>query len=107
MRLNIAATLFARLKGLAGRSVPSEEIILASCRDIHTYTMHRKIDVAFVSPKGEVLAVYRELQPHKRKKCKNAAFVIERIAQDGCWLQVGDELGLTRISLEAIGKERR
>lgn len=107
MRPRIAATVLARLRGLAGRRAPTGEILLANCRDIHTFTMRREIDVAFVNAQGRVLEVYRALRPRTRRRCKEAVFVIERIAQDGWWLQAGDELGIIRLAPSVGRKEIR
>lgn len=93
--LGIACCATSKLRGLLGKSesAAARPIALMRCGDIHTFGMAVPIDVAFVSEDGRVLRSERALSPGKRIRCRNAAYVLERICREGdAWLEEGDEL---------------
>ena len=83
-----------RLRGLAGR--PESNVVLAfpRCRDVHTFTLRRCIDVLFVDELGRVIEVHRRVRPRSRLRCDRAKAVVERFARSGPWFQVGDVVGV-------------
>ncbi len=93
MAFGIAATALRRLRGLAGREGGAEALLLAPCRDVHTVGMSGAIDVAFVDEAGVVVAAHRDVAPRRRLRCRRAAAVIERRADDAApWFATGDRL---------------
>ena len=96
MRVQFACTLAARLRGLAGQSNFEGMLVLAPCRDIHTFTMRRPIDVAFVSRDGTVLESHRAVPPRKRLRNRKAVLVIERFASSDPWFSAGEVIELVQ-----------
>lgn len=92
MKLEVASTMGARLRGLLGRPDFDGVLMLVPCRDIHTFGMRRPIDVAFVAPDGTVLESHRSVPPARRLKNKGAAATLERHATDTAWFAPGDRL---------------
>lgn len=92
MSIALACTLVDRLMGL--KRLPGFDgiLILAPCDDIHTFTMRRPIDVAFVDGSGTVLAAWRGVPPRRRLRHAGAYAVAERYARDGPWAEPGDRL---------------
>lgn len=64
-----------RLRGLLGRSGlgPGEGLVLRPCRAIHMLGMSFPLDVAFLDPRGNVLAMYHDLRPGARTGWHRAA----------------------------------
>lgn len=89
-----ATSLFGRLRGLLGREGFEGLCFIVPCDDIHTFGLKKPIDAAFVGADGRVLSVRRNMPPLRRKRIRGAAFVVERFAREGTWLQPGDVLGL-------------
>lgn len=69
-RVEWAGTGTRRRRGLLGRKNldPGEGIYLAPCEWIHTFGMNFPIDVAFLSPKGLILAIHHALKPNRFSK---------------------------------------
>ena len=127
MNLQIAASLSRRLRGLAGRrcSVGEGEVLaLVPCNAVHTYTMRRPVDVAFVDAAGVVRRTYRGLAPRRRIACRQACLVLERLSpvgddrwegevprfaltphEDG-WFCVGDRVALVARAHEDVSRFR-
>lgn len=55
--VELASTRSARRRGLRGRTQIDGVMVLAPCRQVHTFGMRCAIDVAFVARDGEVLRV--------------------------------------------------
>lgn len=94
MKFVIASSVGSRLRGLAGKADEGCVLVLAPCHDIHTYTMRRPIDVAFVSGEGVVLASYRGVAPRRRLRNGGAAVVLERYAEKGRWFEEGERVAI-------------
>lgn len=71
-----------------------DALLLAPCRDVHTFGMRKPIDVAFVSADGIVLSSYRAVGRRRRLRCERAAVTLERFASNEPWLRQGDHLTL-------------
>lgn len=79
-RVDLADSWWPRLKGLIG-SDPLEAgrgLLLVPCRAVHMYGVGYPIDVGFLGPDGEVVAIYRGLAPGSRSKWHGEArFALE------------------------------
>ena len=95
MKVEIACSLAARLRGLAGRDSFDGALLLVPCNDVHTFTMRRQIDIAFVAADGAVLESYRNVLPMRRMKNRKAVAVIERYSSRERWPTTGDVLELS------------
>ena len=95
MKVEIACSLAARLRGLAGRDSFDCALLLVPCNDVHTFTMHRQIDIAFVAADGAVLESYRNVLPMRRMRNRKAVAVIERFSSREWWPTTGDVLELS------------
>ncbi len=94
--VHLACTPWARLRGLHALPSWAGVLVLAPCRDIHTWFVPRAIDVAFVNATGVVVQTYRSMPPWKRRRCKDACYVMERWAQPAdAWFSVGQRLYLS------------
>lgn len=95
VRVVLATKVIDRLRGLLfRRPCTNLVLVLLPCRDVHTVGMQHRLDIAFLSRDGIVVAVERDVGPWRRVRCKRAAAVLERFAQTGAWVEVGDETGL-------------
>lgn len=90
MRVEIACSLRSRLMGLFGRDAFDGVLMLVPCNDIHTFGMHRPIDVAFVASDGAVLEAHRDVAPNRRLKNRRAAATLERFSTEDVWYEPGD-----------------
>ena len=65
LKLEVADTLWARLRGLMGRKqLPAGEgLLLVPCPQIHTCFMRFNIDVIFCDKTGRVLYVKEKMKP--------------------------------------------
>jgi uncharacterized protein len=68
--LTVAATPFARVKGLLGRTALSrgEGLLLTPCKGVHTFFMKFSIDVVFLDRGNRVVAAIEHLQPQRMTK---------------------------------------
>jgi uncharacterized membrane protein (UPF0127 family) len=69
-RVERAASLFARLRGLLSRTAldPGEGLLLTPCRAVHMHGMRFPIDVAFLDRAGRIVALYEGLAPGQRTR---------------------------------------
>ena len=75
-----AENLFARLKGLLGRSsLPQgEALLIKPCNGIHTFGMRFAIDAIFLDRENRVVGVTKDIQPnHLTRLYFKAASVLE------------------------------
>lgn len=94
--IRIVSGWFGRLRGLIGRRECADALVLVPCRDVHTLGMRDALDVAFVAEDGMVLESRRGIAPGRRVRNTGAVLVVERLSQDGSWLEPGDRLGFVR-----------
>ena len=94
MTVDIACTFAARLKGLAGNHRSDAVLLLVPCSDVHTYTMARPIDVAFVSAEGEIVESHRCVPPRKRLRNRGSVAVLERYSTNARWPEEGEAFRL-------------
>lgn len=78
--LMVADSIFARMKGLLGKtSLPEASgLWLKPCKGVHTFGMGFNIDVVFLNKENQVVAVYNNLHPNQLTRIyPKAATVIE------------------------------
>ena len=102
MRVEIACSVFSRLRGLLCRKEYPELLLLTPCNDIHTFGMHQPIDVAFIARDGTVLESHRSLGARRRLRCKRATSTLERIAEDTPWFEQGDRVDLKALVRKSL-----
>lgn len=93
-RVRLADWFWPRLKGLIGSDPlePGRGLLIVPCRAVHMYGMTFPIDVAFLDPEREVVAIYRGLAPGTRSKWHgDARFALE--LPDGTLGSTGTVLG--------------
>lgn len=91
----LATGFLEKLRGLLfykGGALYKGCLVLTGCHDVHTFGMRSPIDVAFADSRLKIQAVYRDLPPGRRVKCKGAALAIERFSRPGLWLEPCDQL---------------
>jgi uncharacterized membrane protein (UPF0127 family) len=68
-RLQVARSLWARMKGLIGRVAadfpPGSALWLTPCRGIHTVGMSFSIDAVYLDARGAVVRAYHGLAPFR------------------------------------------
>ena len=79
-RIELADSWWGRFRGFLGREQPrkGEGILLVPCSAVHTYGMRFDIDLVFLCPAGEVLAVREQVEPGKTSgRVPGARYVLE------------------------------
>jgi uncharacterized membrane protein (UPF0127 family) len=79
-QVSVADHWWQRLRGLLGRPPlsPDEGLLLVPCRSVHMFGMSYPLDVAFVDPRGTVVAAYHRLAPGRRSRWhRSAAYAVE------------------------------
>ena len=68
--LTIADTLFARLRGLLGKSALSagEGLWIKPCNGVHTFGMKFPIDVVFMDREKRVVGLAKTLRPNRTSR---------------------------------------
>jgi uncharacterized membrane protein (UPF0127 family) len=98
LEVDVAATRAARRRGLLGRDslAPTEGLMLAPCKAVHTVGMRFPIDVVFIDGDGKAVRVVRDLAPWRIAMSARAKAVIELAAgtAKASDIQVGDFLYL-------------
>lgn len=74
-RVAVADRWWLRLRGMLARPepAPGEGLLLTPCRAVHMVGMKYPLDVAFLAPDGEVVALYHALAPRERTAWHAAA----------------------------------
>ncbi|HAM15612.1 MAG TPA: ATP-binding protein [Eggerthellaceae bacterium] len=99
MIVEVAGSVWQRLRGLIGREGFEGELLLVPCNDVHTFGMRAPLDIAFVDGLGYVIAVHRDVGPCRRVRKRGARATVERFASAGAWYELG-----SRIRLQAPSK---
>ncbi len=73
--LEVANTFYKRLRGMIRR--PISALYIPRCNSIHTYFMHKPIDVLFLDKNGEILFISRNVRSRRLRMCRRAAHVLE------------------------------
>ena len=80
LRVHVANTHIARLRGLAGRRVrptPNVGLLLTHTAAVHTWGMRFPLDLIWLSKAGVVLRIDRNVGPRRHVLCRGASAVIE------------------------------
>ena len=99
LELRVLSTWAERLRGLLGTRSDAEPVMLVRCGSVHTFGMAYALDVALVGELGEVLLVRREVPPCEVVSHLEACCAIERPACDGPWLEEGEHLWVSALSV--------
>jgi uncharacterized membrane protein (UPF0127 family) len=75
----------ARLLGLAylNRVEVGPGLLIPRCSSVHTFAMRFPLDLYFLGPRGEVLAVRREVPARRFAFCGGAKAVLELPSEEG------------------------
>lgn len=105
--VKLAVTHRSRLVGLLENPDELSPLLIAPCRDVHTFGMRVSLDIAFLDADGVVVRVSRDVGRWRRIRCPGASMVVERVARKGPWLQEGDKVGLRMAGSAFPHGERR
>lgn len=90
------------MRGLLGTTADAEQVALVGCARIHTFGMRYRLDVAFVTRGGVVLASERSVPPGRLLGSERAYVVLERPHRRSPWLVAGETVGLSLSGDEAV-----
>jgi len=95
----LAETMFARLRGLLGRSGLSsgEGMLLRPAASIHTAFMRFPIDAVFLDREDRVLKVVAELPPWRAAACRGSRTVLELPAGEASRRGLRPGVSLTQV----------
>ena len=95
----LAETMFARLRGLLGRSGLSsgEGMLLRPAASVHTAFMRFTIDVVFLDREDRVVKVAAELRPWRAAGCRGARAVLELPAGEAARQGLRPGVSLTQV----------
>jgi uncharacterized membrane protein (UPF0127 family) len=95
----LAETMFARLRGLLGRSGLSsgEGMLLRPAASVHTAFMRFSIDVVFLDREDRVVKVAADLRPWKAAGCRGARTVLELPAGEAARRGLRPGVSLTQV----------
>ena len=95
----LAETMFARLRGLLGRSGLSsgEGMLLRPAASIHTAFMRFAIDAVFLDRESRVLKVAAELPPWRAAACRGSRTVLELPAGEAARQGLRPGVSLTQV----------
>ena len=94
MRVEVAASLPAKLCGLLFAKPDGRLLVMLSCHDIHTFGMSYPIDVAFLDGTLRVIEAHRNVPPGRRLRCAGAWAVVERASAPWAgWYRPGRRAG--------------
>jgi uncharacterized membrane protein (UPF0127 family) len=104
VRLRVAGTFFARLRGLMLRSPHSpdlapEVLLLRRCAAIHTAFMRYALDIAWLDRDGRIVGTRRNLKPWRLAwGPRGTAHTLELRAGDLAWLNLAPGDGIRGIA---------
>lgn len=75
----VATTPISRLLGLAliSRESAGPGLLIPRCHSVHTFGMRFPLDLIFLGPDSEVLALHRGVPPGRLIRCAGAMDVLE------------------------------
>ena len=109
LKLEIAATWYARAKGLLGKRTmdPDQALWLKPCACIHTFGMHFSICVFFIDENERIIKTVSQLRPNRIAVCLRATSAIEMIATSDNDLEVRQRCVQQALVLQSQEKPRR
>jgi uncharacterized membrane protein (UPF0127 family) len=95
----LAETMFARLRGLLGRSgLPSGEgMLLRPAASVHTAFMRFPIDVVFLDREDRVVKIAAEVRPWRAASCRGSRSVLELPAGEAARQDLRPGVSLTQV----------
>ena len=93
--VKLALSSRKRALGMLFDAPEDEILVLAPCRDIHTFGMRVYLDVAFLDESGLVLKSRRKVPPQSRLRERRACVVLERVSSVLPWYREGDRVCLS------------
>jgi uncharacterized membrane protein (UPF0127 family) len=95
----LAETMFARLRGLLGRSGLSsgEGMLLRPAASVHTAFMRFPIDAVFLDREDRVVKVAAELRPWRAAGCRGSRTVLELPAGEAARQGLRPGVSLTQV----------
>ncbi|HEX3267610.1 MAG TPA: DUF192 domain-containing protein [Gaiellaceae bacterium] len=105
----LAETMFARLRGLLGRSglAEGEGMLLRPASSIHTAFMRFAIDAVFVDKENRVVKVAAEIRPWRAAACRGARAVLELPAGEAERRGIRPGVSLTQVWRSDPASRRR
>ena len=105
----LAETMFARLRGLLGRSglAEGEGMLLRPASSIHTAFMRFAIDAVFVDKENRVVKVAPEIRPWRAAACRGARAVLELPAGEAERRGIRPGVSLTQVWRSDPASQRR
>ena len=105
----LAETMFARLRGLLGRSglAEGEGMLLRPASSIHTAFMRFAIDAVFVDKENRVVKVAPEIRPWRAAACRGARAVLELPAGEAERRGIRPGVSLTQVWRSDPASRRR
>ena len=105
----LAETMFARLRGLLGRSglAEGEGMLLRPASSIHTAFMRFAIDAVFVDKENQVVKVAPEIRPWRAAACRGARAVLELPAGEAERRGIRPGVSLTQVWRSDPASQRR
>ena len=105
----LAETMFARLRGLLGRSALSsgEGMLLRPAASIHTAFMRFPIDAVFLDREDRILKVAAELPPWRAAACRGSRTVLELPAGEAARQGLRPGVSLTQVWRSEPADRRR
>ncbi len=73
--VDVANTFYKRLRGMIRR--PISALYIPHCNSIHTYFMHKPIDVLFLDKSGKILSISPNVRSKRLRMWKRASHVLE------------------------------
>ena len=101
MRFRVLDGFWGKLRGLLGTDTTAGSVALVGCNAIHTFAMGYRIDVAFVTSDGHVVASHCSVPPGRLVSHKEASIVLERPHARGRWLAAGEAISMTWMDCDA------
>lgn len=96
LSVELAATVWSRLRGLIGRRslAAGRALWLRPCNSVHCFFMRFSIDVVYLDHSGNILRIHPSLKPWRMSICKPATSVLELAAGESqrLGIQPGDQL---------------
>ncbi|MFM8303536.1 MAG: DUF192 domain-containing protein [Actinomycetota bacterium] len=101
--VEIASTRAARRTGLLGRAEYAGVLVLAPCRQVHTFGMRFSVDVGFCGADGRLLRIVTLGPGRLSRPVWRARWVLE--AEAGAFARWGLRCGDTVVVREHAGRE--
>lgn len=92
IKINIAQSLEAKIKGLMGIKEINEGLLIPYCNSIHTYYMEDNIDVLFLDYNYQVIDKFMNVSQNKIIIVNKKTHVLELPKNTSLYIKLGDYL---------------